>query len=800
MAVKKLLQLHFMKKIRIDHHLILLNIFLLCTLQTSGFFLLQSTSAAEQSSALVASGDTVIDPNNATTTLNENRLEVAYSNFPTFSPSVRTLLQFNLATLATPLSSAAVVLHTVENNIPVGGNVELSLYTMSDNWEEGNVTYETAPTPGNHLQTVTIAGQAIGEVRFANSAITDFIEAERVGDQTASFFIELSSGSGTIDFGGNLLFENREGITNGVNGDEPLIDYVISGAIKPIAPSALAATGISETQVDLSWSDNSDNESGFQIIRSPTSTTNWSTIATLGANVTTYTNTDASLICEEPYRYRVRAYNSAGNSLYSTTATAQLVCPNIPPVAPSGMNAQGISLTQISLGWVDNSNNETSFQIIRSPTSTTGWINIATPSANVTTYIDTDPSLSCGEGYRYRLRAHNDAGNSLYTNTATAQLLCTTGPIFADGFEGCSLSSWTAIRNVGSMSATAGAALVGNCGLQMAIDNNTATYLTDDSPYAEVRYRMRFYLDPNSLVMAQKNMFLLFYGHQGTSPAVLRVDLRRYNDNYQLRSGLLLDSTTWKLTPYYTISDAPHSIEIEWQAATAVGANNGSLGFWIDGVLKRTLTGIDNDTRRIDRGRLGAFSVDTGTRGTFYIDEFVSVRDTYVGPVGAATTTAKEDMTEARSTIRTVITATLATTGSTNLSADLDGPVATVTTAADSTTTGDVLRLTTLDDDTLPYNYARIGDAIDVEFISSHSNRQAEIVRTYTVSIVDDMLDSTISLQTWNASLDSWEIIPTTLDVETHTLRAILQQSARLAVMQPESFEEYQLHLPIIFR
>ena len=55
--------------------------------------------------------------------------------------------------------------------------------------------------------------------------------------------------------------------------------------------------------------------------------------------------------------------------------------------------------------------------------------------------------------------------------------------------------------------------------------------------------------------------------------------------------------------------------------------NNGGLVLWIDGVQKQTLTGIDNDTRRMERVLLGALaSIDTGTRGTYSFDAFASER------------------------------------------------------------------------------------------------------------------------------------------------------------------------------
>ena len=71
-------------------------------------------------------------------------------------------------------------------------------------------------------------------------------------------------------------------------------------------------------QFTLSWTDNSSNESGFRIERSSNGTS-FSEIATVGANVITYV--DSGLAGSTQYWYRIRAYNTAGNSAYSNTAT-----------------------------------------------------------------------------------------------------------------------------------------------------------------------------------------------------------------------------------------------------------------------------------------------------------------------------------------------------------------------------------------------------------------------------------------------------------------------------------------------
>jgi hypothetical protein len=44
-------------------------------------------------------------------------------------------------------------------------------------------------------------------------------------------------------------------------------------------------------------------------------------------------------------------------------------------------------------------------------------------------------------------------------------------------------------------------------------------------------------------------------------------------------------------------ADLPTPIEVDWQAASAVGTNDGYVSLWVDGVLKQTLASIDNPLR-----------------------------------------------------------------------------------------------------------------------------------------------------------------------------------------------------------
>ncbi|MBE0699692.1 MAG: tandem-95 repeat protein, partial [Anaerolineaceae bacterium] len=266
---------------------------------------------------------------------------------------------------------------------------------------------------------------------------------------------------------------------------------------------------------------------------------------------------------------------------------------------------------------------------------------LASPAAHGTVILNPDGSLSFTStlGYdgtdSFTYIVSDGQGASA---PVTVTLTIIAEKIFANGFENESLAEWTSNEtDGGNLSVSSAAALVGGYGMQALINDNNAIYVTDDSPNAEKRYRARFYFDPNSITMAYGDAHTLLMTYAGTSAVVQLLDLRYSSGAYQIRTYTLNDMGTWSYTSWYTISDVPHYIEFDWQAASAAGANNGSLTLWIDGVQKASLTGLDNDTKVIDRVKLGAVAnIDSGTRGIYYFDSFVSTRLSYIWLEGIA--------------------------------------------------------------------------------------------------------------------------------------------------------------------
>jgi hypothetical protein len=130
-----------------------------------------------------------------------------------------------------------------------------------------------------------------------------------------AMFLSLNSlGSLVLDVNGNRLdaiFLDQAGVRR----DYFTILKGTAAATAPSPPADLRTTGRTVSRIDLAWTDTASDESGFQLQRSADNVT-FATIATRGANVTTYA--DTGLKRNRRYYYRVRAFRSGSPALYSS--------------------------------------------------------------------------------------------------------------------------------------------------------------------------------------------------------------------------------------------------------------------------------------------------------------------------------------------------------------------------------------------------------------------------------------------------------------------------------------------------
>jgi FtsP/CotA-like multicopper oxidase with cupredoxin domain len=211
-----------------------------------------------------------------------------------------------------------------------------------------------------------------------------------------------------------------------VNGGFPTIKAksayaTVVQALPPAAPSSLTATADAIPEVNLTWTDNANNETGFVVERSDNGGPFVQIAALPVADIVSYIDTNVAF--GNFYEYQVAATNALGQSGYSNIAQVDMT--GTPPAAPTNLAADVLSASQVNLDWTDNASNETGFVIERSVNGG-AFALLATLPADTVTYIDA--TVAVPNSYTYRVAATNGAGLSAYSNEATVSVTAPPAP------------------------------------------------------------------------------------------------------------------------------------------------------------------------------------------------------------------------------------------------------------------------------------------------------------------------------------------------------------------------------------
>jgi hypothetical protein len=181
--------------------------------------------------------------------------------------------------------------------------------------------------------------------------------------------------------------------------------------VAPAAPTNLTATLGANGTIGLQWSDQSDNESEFDVERS-TPEDPWARIARPGVDATTFQDTYLKPLVE--YTYRVRARNIVGPSDWTNEATATSGAYVPYPVAPSEFQVTGTTRDTVDLSWSDDSDGETSFEIHRR-TGGADFAHLFTTPPDATSYQDS--GLPPDTYYAYAVRSVGTLQTSSFVQT-----------------------------------------------------------------------------------------------------------------------------------------------------------------------------------------------------------------------------------------------------------------------------------------------------------------------------------------------------------------------------------------------
>jgi hypothetical protein len=197
--------------------------------------------------------------------------------------------------------------------------------------------------------------------------------------------------------------------------DCPYMEITLEDKL-PAAPDNLVATSPNSSSVELSWNDNSDNETGFRIERAINflGWEDFSLLSEQGANTTSYT--DGDVIQGNLYKYRVAAFNDGGTSAFSEEVPVTVQTAN--PIELSGPSTSSgdfsLTVTYSWPGMLGSTSDRFVLEESTSPSSGFAEIDNSPWNQRPTSYTF---NLSRSTGtYYYRARAYNATGWTNYTD------------------------------------------------------------------------------------------------------------------------------------------------------------------------------------------------------------------------------------------------------------------------------------------------------------------------------------------------------------------------------------------------
>ena len=230
-------------------------------------------------------------------------------------------------TCATPTVIDPARLPFVALGTTVGANNDLNPQTpclrSNQSGRGPDVVYQfTSPDSQNYLVTVTPVGNYDVTVYVTtNCATTTGCTAGDVNGGGGAETVRRNLTAGTTYF---IIVDGF-----GTDAGDFNISLEPTIPIAPPAPTELRVTAVMASQVDLAWTDNSNNELGFKIERSFDGQA-FTEIAGVGPNVTTFS--DHTVAAATLYFYRVFAFNNFGNSTPSNVVDATTPQPPPPPI------------------------------------------------------------------------------------------------------------------------------------------------------------------------------------------------------------------------------------------------------------------------------------------------------------------------------------------------------------------------------------------------------------------------------------------------------------------------------------
>ncbi len=273
--------------------------------------------------------------------------------------------------------------------------VSVSIRSVTDQVEIiPNKTTAMAPSGGN----VTLsAPEGFTNYLWSNGSTARSIQISTPG----VFTVSVTASAKCISLPSNPIFVTR-GPATSVMG----------------TPSGVNATVLSPTAVDVTWVDNSNNETFFEIYAGASAGGSLTYLGKVNPGVTAFSATN--LLPNRDYYFRIRAINNTGYSAYSGFKLVRTLPDILAPTNPINLVAIDKTASTISLSWVASTDNVgvTAYDVYKDN------VLIASPTTN--SFVVT--GLVQDVAYSFKVRARDLTNNfSAFTNELVSTITFVNG-------------------------------------------------------------------------------------------------------------------------------------------------------------------------------------------------------------------------------------------------------------------------------------------------------------------------------------------------------------------------------------
>jgi len=220
--------------------------------------------------------------------------------------------------------------------------------------------------------------------------------------------------------------------------DNASADSAVVSIFTPIcpvlAPISFTSAGNTETSIDLSWLDISDNETGF-ILKQTFDDSADLTLATLPADTRSYTHSE--LACEMTNNYELQAFRTISGTVYSDVASLSSSTANCAVILPANFTPTLITRNSVQLTWDESLPQHTSQIMIEralgnqvsalTDEQPLSWESLKTLYGTQSTF--SDDTLHCGMTYWYRMQAYNERHDDYSDYSDPIQVITSDCPV-----------------------------------------------------------------------------------------------------------------------------------------------------------------------------------------------------------------------------------------------------------------------------------------------------------------------------------------------------------------------------------